>query len=196
MDKNLILNQIKSYNSNGKYTSKEILSQPQLWIKVWKSVKEGKDEISKFLYNAKINSNLHVILTGAGTSAFIGDVLEGSFQKETGIITKAVPTTDLVTHPELYFQKDKDILLISFARSGDSPESAKAVQLAEQLSHKTLNLIITCNHKSLLIDAVKDTENHVVLLPPEAHDKGLAMTASFTSMLLAGILISKIDHVK
>ncbi len=192
MDKNLILNELKNYNSNGKYTSKEILGQPELWIKVWKSVKKRGKEIAKFIDKAKNNNNLHVILTGAGTSAFIGEVLEGSFQKETGIITKAVPTTDLVTHPGLYFQDNKDILLISFARSGNSPESAKAIQLAEQLSHKILNLVITCNEESSLIDVVKDTENLIFLLPPEADDKGLAMTGSFTSMLLTGLLISQI----
>ena len=41
---------------------------------------------------------MEVILTGAGTSAFIGDVLEGPFQQKTGIRTRAVATTDLVTH--------------------------------------------------------------------------------------------------
>ena len=195
MINNLLLKEIKSYDSGGEYTSKEILEQPALWLKVWESVKLQKPEISKFLDEARNNSNLHVILTGAGTSAFIGDVLEGQFQKATGFITKAVATTDLVTHPWLYFQKDKDVLLISFARSGNSHESAKAIQLAEQLSHKTFNLVITCNGNSRLTEIVKNTTHLTFLLPPEADDKSLAMTSSFTSMLLTGVLISDIDSI-
>jgi D-galactosamine 6-phosphate deaminase/isomerase len=195
MDQNLSSNELIEYTTLGEYTSKEILGQPNLWIKVWELVTEQEKEIANFIGKARKNSNLHIILTGAGSSAFIGDVLEGPFQKETGIITKAVPTTDLVTHPELYFQKTKDILLISFARSGNSPESAKVVKLAEQLSHKTLNLVITCNEKSDLINTVKNSENFILLLPREADDKGLAMTGSFTSMLLAGMLIMYIKNL-
>ncbi len=195
MKKNLVIENTDGFISSIHFTSKEITGQPALWLKVWKLVKEQKSEVSLFLKKVKCLSKLHIILTGAGTSAFIGDVLEGIFQKETGIITKAVPTTDIVTHPELYFQNDKDVLVISFARSGNSPESAKAVQLAEQLSHKVLNMVITCNKKSLLTDSVIGTDNLILLLPPESDDKGLAMTGSFTSMLLTGLLIANIDRI-
>lgn len=195
MMKNLITENTHDLISSKQFTYKEIIGQPELWLKVWKLVKEQKSEISRLLKKVKGSSKLHIILTGAGTSAFIGDVLEGIFQKETGIITKAIPTTDIVTHPELYFQKDKDVLLISFARSGSSPESSKAVQLAELLSHKVLNMVITCNKKSLLTDSVVGTDNLILLLPPESDDKGLAMTGSFTSMLLTGLLIANIDRI-
>ena len=195
MNKNLMSENIEDLKSINLFTSKEIIGQPKLWLKVWEAVTRKKLEISDFLKRAKKNSNLHIILTGAGTSAFIGDVLEGPIQKGTGIVTKAVPTTDLVTHPEFYFSKGNDILLISFARSGNSPESAKVVQLAGQLSHEVLNLVITCNKKSILTDSLQNTDDLVFLLPPESNDKGLAMTGSFTSMLLTGLLISKIDFV-
>ena len=195
MNSNLLLDEIKCFDSGASNTSKEILAQPNLWLKVFKSAQESSTEIKKFLAETRRNNNLHVILTGAGTSAFIGNVLEGAFQKNTGLITKAVATTDLVTHPDLYFQNDKDILLVSFARSGNSPESAKAVQLAKQLSHKNFNLVITCSQKSNLVNATDNTPNLTILLPPEADDKSLAMTGSFTSMLLMGMLISDIDFI-
>ena len=195
MKKHMMAEIIKDKNAGGVHTAEEITGQPELWLKVWEAVKEKKKEISVFLNKAKRNPNLHVILTGAGTSAFIGNVLEGIFQKKTGMITKAVPTTDLITHPDLYFQKDKDVLLISFARSGNSPESMKAVQLAGQLSHSNLNLVITCSEKSKLVDAAKNNHSLTFILPPEANDKSLAMTGSFTSMLLAGILIADINLI-
>jgi len=195
MNNNLLLKEIKDYSFGGDFTSKEILEQPNLWLKVWESLKTIAPDISKFLSKAKFNTKMHVILTGAGTSAFIGDILEGPFQKGTGLITKAVATTDLITHPELYFQNDSEVLLISFARSGNSPESVKAVQLAEQLSGKVMNLVITCNETGNLIKHLQYSEHLVFLLPPEANDKSLAMTGSFTSMLLAGLLISDIDAI-
>lgn len=195
MNKNLLLQEIKDYHTGGDYTSEEILGQPNLWLKVWEDVKAMSPKISGFLNKVKNNSKMHAILTGAGTSAFIGDVLEGPFQRGTGIITKAVATTDLVTHPELFFQNDMEVLLISFARSGNSPESTKAVQLAEQLSGKVLNMVITCNEDGNLAKDLKNSNDLIFLLPPESNDKSLAMTSSFTCMLLAGLLISDIDSI-
>ncbi len=195
MKNNLLLKEIKPGLDGGEYTSLEILSQPDIWIKVWELIKSRKSDFESALGKAKINKNLHVILTGAGTSAFIGDVLEGPFQIATGLVTKAVATTDLITHPELYFQSDKDILLVSFARSGNSPESSKAVQLADKLSHKVTHIVITCSKRSKLVETVKDKDHLIFFLPPEADDKSLAMTSSFTSMLLSGLLISDIDSI-
>ncbi len=183
-------------NNGLEYTSGEILGQPELWMKLWKLVRERANDISGFLTEAKSGSKPHIILTGAGSSAFIGEVLEGQFQKMTRLITKAVATTDLVTHPELYFQEDKDVLLISFARSGNSPESIKAVELAEALCRRVFNLIVTCNGDGRLAGAAGDTRHLTFVLPQEADDKSLAMTGSFTSMLLAGLLISDIDYVR
>lgn len=195
MKNNLLPKEMKFSYKGGENTSTEISGQPELWMKVWESIKSKEMEFRNLINDIKNIPGLSVILTGAGTSAFIGDVLEGPFQVATNLFTKAIATTDLITHPELYFQKNKEILLISFARSGDSPESATAVELAEQLCKKVINLVITCNQKSKLVDVLKNKEGFVFFLPPEADDKSLAMTGSFTSMLLAGLLISDIDAI-
>ena len=42
------------------------------------------------------------------------------------------------------FQKDFPTLLVSFARSGNSPESIAAVQLAEQIVTDLYQITITC----------------------------------------------------
>lgn len=193
--KTLIREDIAGTREGWEFTSAEILGQPGLWQKLPELVQGRKEEIAGFLAEARGNPDLHVVVTGAGTSAFIGEVLEGPFQKATGLITKAVATTDLVTHPRLYFQKDKDVLLISFARSGDSPESVKAVELAEELCRKSYNLIVTCNRAGKLVQVADRGNSLVLALPPESEDKSLAMTGSFTSMLLVGLLIAGIDHI-
>jgi tagatose-6-phosphate ketose/aldose isomerase len=177
-------------------TAKEIAQQPRLWQKTWQLVNDQQDQLSIFLNTAFIQDSLTVILTGAGTSAYIGNVLQGPFQKNTGKITTAIATTDLILHPEQYFNK-KGTLLISFARSGDSPESLAAVNIGDEFCDNIYHLIITCNPAGQLARAseISKTNTFVFLLPPEADDQSLAMTGSFTSMLLAGLLISRVADI-
>ncbi len=177
------------------YTAKEIFGQPTLWAQLWKTTQKHLSDIKSFLNSAYQEKDLQIILSGAGTSAFIGDVLEGVFQKKIKTFTRAVASTDLITDPELYFSEDKPTLLISFARSGDSPESAAVVKLANKFSRKAFHLLITCNSQSQLVNAAKESEHFTYLMPEAANDQSLAMTGSFTSMLLAGILIAHINEL-
>jgi len=173
-------------------TSTEISSQPLLWQKTWETIQNQKDNIIQFLEEVYNQPDIIIILTGAGTSAFIGDALQGPFQKNTGILTRSISSTSLVTHPDLFLQKERPTLLISFARSGDSPESVAVVNLVNKLCDVDYHLIITCNPSGKLVTENNITNRLVILLPEEANDKGLAMTGSFTSMLLSGVLISRI----
>ena len=88
--------------------------------------------------------------------------------------------------------------MISFARSGDSPESLAALNIANEFSATVYHLIITCNPNGQLAISPKigDENTLVILLPEEADDKGLAMTGSFTAMLLTGLLISRIEEIE
>ena len=178
-----------------KFTASEIAGQPDLWKNTWNMISERAEEIENFLAPLFRKDNLQVILTGAGTSAFIGETLEGPFQKHTGVTTRAIATTNLVTHPELYFLKDKPTLLVSFARSGNSPESSKAVSLAKNYCEEIYNLIITCNPEGKLALENSGLNDFKLILPPEANDQSLAMTGSFSAMLLAGLLISRIKEI-
>jgi tagatose-6-phosphate ketose/aldose isomerase len=176
-------------------TAQEISSQPDLWRKTWQYVNSQQNELKRFLYDVFGRRDPVIVLTGAGSSAFIGLALQGPFQKNTNKQTRAISTTDLVTHPELFLQNERPTLLISFARSGDSPESIAAINLVNDWCKEVYHLIITCNEKGNLAQEQDKKNNHVFLLPPGTNDKGLAMTASFTSMLLSGILISRIHQL-
>lgn len=172
-------------------TLSEITGQPELWNKLFSSFLSIRQDLRNYLQKIFNSKDFQIILTGAGTSAFIGDVLSGMFNKKLNNTSHAVATTDLVTHPELYFKKNNKYLVISFARSGGSPESAQVILLSESLSGEVSHLIITCSDESTLIDTVNSSskKNFIWLMPPEANDKGLAMTGSFTTMLLAGLLL-------
>ena len=170
-------------------TAREIAGQPDLWHKTFLLAQDKKFILEHFITELCQKKELQIILCGAGTSAFIGNCLEGIFFKRTNCSVQAISTTDLVTHPGNYFHTQKPTLLISFSRSGSSPESQAAIDLANTLCDNIHHLIVTCNAKGELAKNAVG-ENYLVLeLPPESHDQGLAMTGSFSSMLLTVLLL-------
>jgi len=189
----LSLSELKEFGAQ--HTAKEIAGQPELWLKTFQFMTIVKNELQRFLDPLFNKDNLQIIFTGAGTSSFIGDVLHGIFQKNLHISSKPVATTEIVTHPEYYFLRNIPTLLISFARSGNSPESIKAVELANQFCNDIHHLIITCNSEGHLAKKADPRNSFVFLLPPEANDQSLAMTGSFTSMLLSAILVARLNEL-
>jgi tagatose-6-phosphate ketose/aldose isomerase len=174
-------------------TAQEIAGQPELWKNIATSFYKASDDIEKFLEAAYIEAD-NIILTGAGTSAFIGLSLEGTFFRNTQIITRAIATTGIVSHPQDYFNTNQTTLVISFARSGNSPESCAALELADKLSAKCFHLIITCDAGGSLAQYNSSNPMYVFVLPEAANDKGLAMTGSYSGMLLSGLMIAYIQH--
>lgn len=179
-------------NGDGKKTAREITAQPDTWAKTWKKIRKEKEGLTTFLSEILTNERGQIVLTGAGSSAFIGDTGVASWNKACAPTARAIPTTDLVTHFNEHIDSTKPLLLISFARSGNSPESTATIQLANKCCNNVFHLIITCNPKGEL-GQLKDHENtYVFFIPPEAEDQSLAMTNSFTSMSMAAILIPQI----
>jgi len=152
------------------HTAREIGQQPAMWEKTyWRLLKE-KSQLLHFLQKIRNADQPHLILTGAGTSAFIGETLAGPFQKNWGVCCKAVSTTDIITHPENYFIKNKPTLLISFARSGNSPESVQTCKLARTHCDELYELNITCNEQGELAKQNNAEKIFTVLLPEETDD--------------------------
>jgi len=180
----------------GAYTETEIWGQPDLWYKVYEKAVSEKLALASFLEIATSNENLNIILTGAGSSAFIGLSLVGSYKRHLKKQTTAVSTTDLVTHPLDFLSSDVPVLLISFARSGNSPESVAATVIADQICSKIYHLIITCDSAGSLANIETKSSKYVFILPIEANDKSLAMTGSYSGMLLTGLLIARINKIK
>ncbi|MFN3802990.1 SIS domain-containing protein [Belliella pelovolcani] len=193
----LNLEKQSAVNVGAEHTAREIMQQPQLWLDVLALIASQKIELESFLNPLYSLPNLRIILTGAGSSAFIGEAAAGLVQSSTGVITQAIPTTDIVTHPELAFNKAIPTLLVSFARSGNSPESVETVHLADEFVDDIYHLVITCNRDGELAEYVKNHKgnSYCLLLPEEANDKSLAMTGSFTSMLLSILVIVQLENL-
>lgn len=174
------------------HTSSEIAQQPVTWLKTYQIIKDLKNELADFISSVTNHDNHEIILTGAGTSEFVGNTVFPVLLKGHKYNVRSIATTDLVASPDLYFNPNKPTLLVSYGRSGNSPESVAAVALADQVSNKVKHLIITCNHEGNL--AKRDQENlFAIKLPEETNDKSLAMTSSYSNMYLATYLAFNLD---
>jgi len=179
-----------SISGTATWTEKEIRQQPGCWIQSLKNIESHRNEIDNFLTPLLQKPDLQIILTGAGTSAFIGDIIAPWLSRQTDKNFVAVPTTDLVTNPVDYLSPHRPTLLVSFARSGNSPESVAAVDLANQLVSQSHHLIITCNEAgSLYQNAVTSKNALALLMPAETHDRGFAMTSSISTMMASCLAV-------
>mgnify|MGYP003304496327 CR=1 FL=1 len=121
------------------HTWKEILQQPDMWLKTFAIVKERKNEIADFV-KKYVDAGYEIILTGAGTSAYIGDALQWALSGTLLHGAKAIATTDIITEATSLFNKDSKVLLVSFARSGNSPESVGAINLVNKVAGRVHHL--------------------------------------------------------
>ena len=183
--KYLGIDSVDLHLKGGIHTAREIEQQPELWGKIYKQIDSEQHSIQSFL-NEILPKTKRILIAGAGTSAFIGLSLRGVFQRNFNIATEAISTTDLVSHPKDYFHADISTLMISFARSGNSPESVAAIALADELCGTCHHLIITCNAEGTLAKYSSKAVKYIITLPPESNDQSLAMTSSYSGMLLTG----------
>ncbi len=185
---NLTSEQIIEHNAV--HTTREIHQQPAVWQELVSAFFEQQATYKDFLtaiYNK--HDHVRVILTGAGTSAFVGDTLVPELarhNRRNNVRFESIPTTDIVSNPTAYLFKDIPTILVSFARSGNSPESVATVSLGQQIVKDFYQVVITCNKDGQLAKNIQGDVNCMTMLMPEkSNDQSLAMTSSFTSMIIA-----------
>ncbi|WP_288200691.1 SIS domain-containing protein [uncultured Parabacteroides sp.] len=170
------------------------MQQPKMWLKVYELVLQQRVGIESFI-SQYTDRNYQIIYTGAGTSAYIGNILEIVLSESNFRGARSVSTTDLITNHHAYINENQPVLLISFARSGNSPESAGAIKIVNTHCKHTAHIYITCNKEGELAKNADKENTLLLLLPPETNDLGLAMTSSFSSMLLTALLVANIQHI-
>lgn len=171
-------------------TVREITQQPDVWLEASTGIAARREEIDAFLAPLLARPELRIVLTGAGTSAFIGEIAAPALTRTLRRRIDAVATTDIVSNPRESFAEDVPLLLVSFARSGNSPESVAATELADQSLAEVYHLVITCDETGELYRRHHDRASSLtVLMPLRSNDEGFAMTSSFSSMLLSVLLI-------
>lgn len=168
------------------HTAREIAQQPRTWREARDAVAAQRERIDAFLAQ---HADARVVLTGAGTSAFIGRIAAPALARATGRRVDAIATTDIVAAPRAAFAENIPTVLVSFARSGRSPESVAATEFADAVLDDVHHLIITCDITGDLYRRHSERPGDLVLVTPEGtNDAGFAMTSSFSSMLLVALL--------
>lgn len=171
------------------WTAKEIQQQPQMWLETFAMLSQNESQISSFMAPILAQPGIRIIFTGAGTSAFVGESITPAVSAALGCRVEAIATTDLVSNPHEYFQAKVPTLLVSFARSGNSPESKAALEYADSLIENCYQLAITCNEDGHLYKSCQGTNKFALLMPEGTNDISFAMTSSFSCMLLSAIYV-------
>lgn len=181
------------------WTAREIAQQPEVWQQIISQI-NADTELQHWFAAQLAEPGLRIILTGAGTSAYIGQALLPALTSTLPCPTQrleAISTTDLVSNPAQYLPGQYPTLCISYGRSGNSPESLKTVELADQLVADCRHLIITCNSAGQLAQYGRaHRQARVLQLPDACHDRSFAMTSSFTGMYLATLWLFQPDSLQ
>ncbi|NYF78121.1 tagatose-6-phosphate ketose isomerase [Granulicella arctica] len=173
------------------FTPREIAQQPDTWEVTLGIFKEHRERIRAFLDSAGVRDSLEqrpvVMLIGAGTSDYVGQALELLLRQKWGCEVSAVASTDLLPNLEEYIVPGRRYLWISFSRSGDSPEGVAVLEQAIRRYPGIAHMVVTCNAQARMAEICEEAKRAcVVVLDDAVNDRSLAMTSSFTNMIVMG----------
>jgi tagatose-6-phosphate ketose/aldose isomerase len=186
-----------------RYTPREIVQQPTSWRNTFRIFEERQTDLRRFLAESSFNlekafGNPTVFLVGAGTSDYIGRAVAYLLRRMWGSEVWAVPSTELLTNPEDFIVPERNYLWISFSRSGDSSEGLAVLESAIESYPKVQHLLVTCNEKSSMAQVCAGAPGRafVIALDESVNDRGLAMTSSYTNMVIAGHCLAHIASLR
>jgi len=162
-------------------TLREICQQPATWLKT-------RDQMlgHSVLLESSLSGIASLVLTGSGSSEYVGDCVRFPLETELGISTQVVAGGAVLAHGRDALAPSSPALMVSIARSGDSPESAGALALLLRTDSEIRHLVVTCNATGTLARTYQgDPRVAVITLDPATNDQGLVMTSSFTNLALS-----------
>ncbi len=183
------------------HTPAEIAQQPDTWHSTFELFGRKRAEIKDFRaaagFGKKPGSPPTVFLVGAGTSDYIGQSLSFLLRKAWQCEVAAVPSTDLLTHLDELIMPQQEYLWISFSRSGDSPEGVAVLEEICDRRPDIRHLVISCNANGRMVrDHVGKPEVLGICLDDAVNDRGLAMTSSFSNMVVFGQCLAHVDNLE
>ncbi len=171
------------------HTLVEIAQQPVVWPRVASGVVGQADDLTACLTGVEA-----IVVSGSGSSLYASECIAPALQARRGLPVTAVPAGTILTHPEICLPPSDASLLVSIARSGNSPESRAAVDRLLEARPRVRHLFVTCNKDGALATSYSGVQGaRAVVLPDETNDESLVMTSSFTSLVLAGLGLGVLD---
>lgn len=176
------------------HTAAEISQQPGTWSETLSLCRRQKNELQQFL---TVEPGRRVLLVGAGTSDFIGKSVERLLENRWRVPVSAVASTELLTGMNDWFGPTEPALCISFSRSGDSSEGVAVIEELLRQFPRVKQLVITCNSDGAMARLMdRRPQGHALLLGPDTNDRGLAMTSSFSNMVIAAQALAYLDDLE
>jgi tagatose-6-phosphate ketose/aldose isomerase len=172
------------------HTLREICQQPSTWTATSELMRQSAPALSRIMDG--IGS---LIFSGSGSSDYAGDCVRMPLERELGIHTRAIPGGTLLMHGSHALPLGRPGLMVSLARSGDSPESVGALALVLKIEPKIRHLVLTCNRQGKLATTFQDNPKvTAIALDERTNDKSLVMTSSFTNLVLAARFLGLMAH--
>ncbi len=163
------------------HTLREICQQPTTWTQTCSLMLSRAPTLKKSL-----DGLASLILTGSGSSEYAGDCVRQVLQNELRVTTQAIGGGILLTDGSKALPVGRPAMMVSLARSGDSPESVGALSVVLALEPEIRHLVLTCNEAGSLAKTYQDHSRvHVITTAEGTNDQSLVMTSSFTNLVLA-----------
>jgi tagatose-6-phosphate ketose/aldose isomerase len=184
------------------HTPREISQQPDTWLTTYEICLNHRTEVNAALLRAGVGRGVSasptVYLVGAGTSDYTGRALAPLVRRLWNCETWAVPSTTMLTDFDELHSAGKEYLWVSFSRSGDSPEGVAVLERALERNRFIHHLVITCNQKGKMAElCARHPDRALALVLDDAvNDRGLAMTSSFSNMLIAGQCVAHLNDLE
>ena len=174
------------------HTAREIAQQPETWIETARQVEAQQSGLNAWLSEAGLaqSGSGGLVLTGSGSSLYVGECLVVPVQRALRLPVSAVSSGELLTHQDAYLAATRRGVVVSFARSGDSPESSAVVDEVLAARPAWHHLIITCNGAGRLARYAGRDGVRALVLDDRTCDRSLVMTSSFTNMAVAGSVLA------
>jgi tagatose-6-phosphate ketose/aldose isomerase len=174
-----------------RHTLREIGQQPLTWLETTEGALARLDLVSAALAHVRGDGRSGtIVFTGSGSSLYAGECLSPALQAGLRIPVHAVPAGEVLTHPAGWLPPAGPCLVVSLARSGNSPESCGVLDTLHDSASDCHHLVITCNRSGRLATSYRgDPRVRALVLDDKTCDRSLVMTSSFTNMVLAGQLL-------
>ena len=172
------------------HTLREICQQPATWMQTCSLMLSCAPILKESLEGIA-----SLILTGSGSSEYAGDCVRLVLQNELRVTTQAIGGGILLTDASKALPVGRPAMMVSMARSGDSPESGGALSLLLSLEPEIRHLVLTCNEAGNLAKTYQDHPRvHVITMDEGTNDQSLVMTSSFTNLALAARTLGLLEE--
>ncbi len=179
-----------------RHTLHEICQQPLTWLETAEIAAAHRDVLTRAVFGAPGEPRAEaIVLTGSGSSLYAATCLALPLQGSLQVPVVCLSGGQLLTDGRRALPPEKPTLVVSFARSGNSPESIGAVDLLLEEHPACRHLVITCNRFGKLVtNYAGNTRIAALTLADRTCDRSLVMTSSFTNMVLAGLSLAYLDR--